>query len=225
MPSAMAAIASVHDAISIDSGGGLFACGPVGLPPASVDLTLEACLVEVNGQVVDSATGAAVMGHPAQALAMAANELGRRGLAIEPGWIVLTGGMTQAVDVPPTARWPCTSPASGRSSCPSATDHRSCRLTPTTLNPWTGRPLLGIPPIPDTQRLCSATPGGTSSVPVSQDSRSSGEVLWIVAAVYSGIRPVEAASLAYKTEITSHEPTGTRATYRRTAALARSGST
>ena len=62
-------------------------------------------------------------------------------------------------------------------------------------------------------------------MPVSQDSRSSGEVLWIVAAVYSGIRPVEAASLAYKTEITSHEPTGIRATYRRTAALARSGST
>jgi 2-oxo-3-hexenedioate decarboxylase len=103
MPSALAAIGSVHGAISIgltDSGGGLFACGPVGLPSGSVDLTLEACLVEVNGQVVDSATGAAVMGHPAQALAAAANELGRRGLAIEPGWIVLTGGMTEAIEVP-----------------------------------------------------------------------------------------------------------------------------
>jgi 2-oxo-3-hexenedioate decarboxylase len=100
MPSAMAAIASVHGAIFIDSEGGLFACGPVGLPPGSVDLTLEACLVELNGQVVDSATGAAVMGHPVQALALAANQLGRRGLAIEPGWIVLTGGMTEAVAVP-----------------------------------------------------------------------------------------------------------------------------
>jgi 2-oxo-3-hexenedioate decarboxylase len=100
MPSAMAAIASVHGAVSTDGGDGLFACGPAGLPPGSVDLTLEACLVEVNGQVVDSATGAAVMGHPAQALALAANELGRRGLAVEPGWLVLTGGMTQAVEVP-----------------------------------------------------------------------------------------------------------------------------
>jgi len=100
MPAAMAAIGSVHGAISIDSGGGLFACGPVARPPGSIDLTLEACLVEVNGRVVDSATGAAVMGHPAQALAAAANELGRRGLAIERGWIVLTGGMTQAVAVP-----------------------------------------------------------------------------------------------------------------------------
>ena len=100
VPSAMAAIAAVHGAVSTDSGEGLFVCGPVGLPPGSVDLTLEACLVEVNGQVIDSATGAAVMGHPAQALALAANELGRRGLAIEPGWIVLTGGMTQPVDLP-----------------------------------------------------------------------------------------------------------------------------
>jgi 2-oxo-3-hexenedioate decarboxylase len=100
VPSAMAAIASVHGAVSTESGDWLFACGPVGLPPGSVDLTLEACLVEVNGQVVDSATGAAVMGHPAQALALAANDLGRRGLAIEPGWVVLTGGLTRAVDVP-----------------------------------------------------------------------------------------------------------------------------
>jgi hypothetical protein len=56
MPSAMAAIASVHGAVSTESGDWLFTCGPVGLPPGSVDLTLEACLVEVNGQVVDSAT-------------------------------------------------------------------------------------------------------------------------------------------------------------------------
>jgi 2-oxo-3-hexenedioate decarboxylase len=41
-----------------------------------------------------------VQGHPAEALALAANDLGRRGLAIEPGWIVLTGGMTDAIAVP-----------------------------------------------------------------------------------------------------------------------------
>ena len=98
MPAAMAVIAAVHGAVSTDAG--FFACGPVGLPPGSVDLTLEACLVEVDGQVVDSATGAAVMGHPAQALAQAANQLGGRGLAIEPGWIVLAGGMTEPVTVP-----------------------------------------------------------------------------------------------------------------------------
>ena len=73
----------------------------MGLPPGLLDLTLEACLVEVDGHITDSATGAAVQGHPAEALALAANDLGRRGHAIEPGWIVLTGGMTDAVPIPP----------------------------------------------------------------------------------------------------------------------------
>ena len=34
-------------------------------------------------------------------MALAANDLGRRGLAIKPGRIVLTGGMADAVPAPP----------------------------------------------------------------------------------------------------------------------------
>jgi 2-oxo-3-hexenedioate decarboxylase len=91
---------TLPDVVADNASSGLFLTGPVGVPPAGLDLALEACLLEVNGQIVDSATGAAVQGHPAEALALAANELGRRGLTIEPGWIVLTGGMTDAVACP-----------------------------------------------------------------------------------------------------------------------------
>jgi 2-oxo-3-hexenedioate decarboxylase len=94
---------TLPDVVADNASAGSFVTGPVGRSPAELDLTLEACLVEVDGQIVDSATGAAVQGHPAEALALAANDLGRRGLAIEPGWIVLTGGMTDAVFVPPRA--------------------------------------------------------------------------------------------------------------------------
>jgi 2-oxo-3-hexenedioate decarboxylase len=87
------------DAVADNGSSGWLALGPVGAPADSLDLTLEACLLEVNGQVHDSATGAAV--HPAAALAGAANDLGRRGLALEPGWIVATGGLTGAVPCPP----------------------------------------------------------------------------------------------------------------------------
>jgi len=118
---ALAAVGSVHagmevidsryrdfrftlpDVVADNASSGFFVTGPVGVPPAALDLALEACLLEVDGQVVDSATGAAVQGSPAQALALAANGLSRRGLVIEPGWIVLTGGMTDAVAVPPGA--------------------------------------------------------------------------------------------------------------------------
>lgn len=84
------------DVIADNASSGAFVTGPVSLPPSDLDLSLEAVLVEVGGQVVDSATGAAVQGHPGEALALAANDLATRGHAIEPGWIVLTGGMTDA---------------------------------------------------------------------------------------------------------------------------------
>jgi 2-oxo-3-hexenedioate decarboxylase len=91
------------DVAADNASSGAFVTGPVGLPPAALNLALEAALVEVDGQVVDSATGAAVQGHPGEALALAANELAKRGHALEPGWIVLTGGMTDAVPSPPGA--------------------------------------------------------------------------------------------------------------------------
>lgn len=62
-----------------------------------LDLALEPCVLEVDGRVVDTATGAAVQGHPAQALAAAANDLGKRGHGLREGWLVLTGGLTDAV--------------------------------------------------------------------------------------------------------------------------------
>lgn len=89
------------DVVADNASSGAFVTGPVGLPPSPLDLCLEAVLVEVGGEIVDSATGAAVQGHPGEALALAANELAKRGRAIEEGWIVLTGGMTDAVPIPP----------------------------------------------------------------------------------------------------------------------------
>lgn len=95
---------TLPDVVADNASSGLFVTGPVAVAPEPLDLALEACVLEVDGQVVDSATGAAVQGHPAEALALAANVLAERGLAIEVGWIVLTGGMTDAVNLPPGAR-------------------------------------------------------------------------------------------------------------------------
>ena len=95
---------SAMDATADNASSGRYVSGPVVRRPADLDLALEACLLEVDGEVVDSATGAAVYGHPAEALAFAANSLAPRGLAIEAGWVVLTGGMTDAVPVHPGAR-------------------------------------------------------------------------------------------------------------------------
>jgi 2-oxo-3-hexenedioate decarboxylase len=95
---------TLPDAVADNGSSAFFSVGPVGMPPSSLDLSLEATLLEVDGQIVDTATGAAVQGHPAEALALAANTLASRGLALEPGWLVLTGGMTDAVPLRPGSR-------------------------------------------------------------------------------------------------------------------------
>ncbi|MGW6358114.1 2-keto-4-pentenoate hydratase [Streptomyces sp. NPDC055092] len=89
------------DVVADNASSSRFIMSPTALDPRGLDLALEACLLSVDGEVVDSATGAAVQGHPAEALALAANSLAERGIAIEPGWLVLTGGLTDAVFVEP----------------------------------------------------------------------------------------------------------------------------
>jgi len=64
-----------------------------------VDLRTLGVVMEINGQAVSIGAGAAVLGHPAAAIAMLANHLGRRGEEIPAGTMILSGGVTEAVSV------------------------------------------------------------------------------------------------------------------------------
>jgi 2-oxo-3-hexenedioate decarboxylase len=76
-----------------------FVVGGQALPPERVDLRTMGVVMEKNGQVVALGAGAAVLGHPAAAVAMLANYLGRRGQEIPAGTLILSGGVTEAVAV------------------------------------------------------------------------------------------------------------------------------
>ncbi|MFI5608306.1 hypothetical protein [Amycolatopsis sp. NPDC051903] len=82
---ALSAVSHVYGGLAILSDGEVEAVrlGPVGVVPAGLDLTLEAVLLEADGQIVDTATGAA-LGHPADALANAGGA----------GRLVVTDGLT-----------------------------------------------------------------------------------------------------------------------------------
>ncbi|MCE7004779.1 4-oxalocrotonate decarboxylase [Kibdelosporangium philippinense] len=90
---------TLPDVVADNASSGAFVTGPIAREVEGFDLAAEACSLEVDSNVVDTATGAAVQGHPAEAIALAANDLGRRGRRMRAGWIVLTGGMTDAVPV------------------------------------------------------------------------------------------------------------------------------
>ncbi|OKJ94698.1 4-oxalocrotonate decarboxylase [Streptomyces sp. CB03234] len=95
---------TLPDVVADNASSAAFVVGSLVRAPGDTDLVREACELEVDGRVVDRATGAAVQGDPAAALALAANSLGARGLALEPGWIVLSGALTDAVPVGPGSR-------------------------------------------------------------------------------------------------------------------------
>ena len=76
-----------------------FVVGGRPLRPSEVDLRTVGLVLEKNGQPVALGAGAAVLGHPAAAIAMLANHLGRRGQEIPAGTLILSGGATEAVAV------------------------------------------------------------------------------------------------------------------------------
>src|SRR3989441_11899651 len=66
---------------------------------AELDLRTIGVVLEKNGEIVAMAAGAAVLGHPAAAIAMLANKLVERGEQIPAGTLVMTGGGTEAIPV------------------------------------------------------------------------------------------------------------------------------
>jgi len=64
-----------------------------------LDLRSVGIVLEKNGEPVSFGAGAAVLGHPATAIAMLANHLGARDQEIPAGMLILSGGITEAISV------------------------------------------------------------------------------------------------------------------------------
>jgi 2-oxo-3-hexenedioate decarboxylase len=75
--------------------------GQTEVSPAGIDLRLQGMVLEKNGALADSGTGAAVLGHPASAVAWLANKLAEHGEALEPGDLVMPGSPCEALFVAP----------------------------------------------------------------------------------------------------------------------------
>jgi 2-oxo-3-hexenedioate decarboxylase len=71
------------------------------VPPAGIDLRLVGVVLEHNGEVVSTASGAASLGHPAAAVAWLVRALAAEGEGLRAGEVVLSGGLTAAVPVAP----------------------------------------------------------------------------------------------------------------------------
>jgi 2-oxo-3-hexenedioate decarboxylase len=65
--------------------------------PDKFDLDLLGVTLSINGEIKELGAGAAVLGHPAEAIAMLANMLSRRGEKVRKGDVILSGAITSAI--------------------------------------------------------------------------------------------------------------------------------
>lgn len=76
-----------------------FVAGGQARDPRELDLRTIGVVFEKNGEVIATGAGAAVLGHPANSVAMLANMLAARGEHIPAGTFIMTGAGTEAVAV------------------------------------------------------------------------------------------------------------------------------
>jgi 2-keto-4-pentenoate hydratase len=92
---------TLADVIADNASGAGFLMGGQASDPAGIDLRLTGVVLEKNGELVATAAGAAVLGHPAAAVAWLARSLAARGRGLKAGQIVLSGALTEAIAVEP----------------------------------------------------------------------------------------------------------------------------
>jgi 2-oxo-3-hexenedioate decarboxylase len=89
---------TMPDVVADNTSAGRYLVGPA-VPAAGLDLRLIGVVLEHNGEVVATASGAAALGHPAAAVAWLVRSLATENEGLRAGDVVLSGGLTAAVPV------------------------------------------------------------------------------------------------------------------------------
>ncbi|MGD9985866.1 2-keto-4-pentenoate hydratase [Pseudonocardia sp.] len=91
---------TMADVVADNTSAARFVVGtPV--PLDGIDLRVVGVVLEHNGEVVATASGAASLGHPAAAVAWMVRRMAADGEGLHAGDVVLSGGLTAAVPVSP----------------------------------------------------------------------------------------------------------------------------
>jgi len=70
--------------------------------PKGLDLRLLGMLLEINGEIMATGSGAAVLGHPADSVAWLVNKMAEMGAGgLEEGDLVMAGGLVEAYPIEP----------------------------------------------------------------------------------------------------------------------------
>lgn len=89
----------IQDTVADNASCGVFVIGKDRVDAQTIDLAVCGMVIEKNGEVVATGAGAAALGHPANAVAWLANELGARGIPLKAGEPILSGSLAPLIPV------------------------------------------------------------------------------------------------------------------------------
>lgn len=89
----------IQDTVADNASCGVLTLGGVRRSPRDIDLALAGMVLEKNGEIISTSTGASVQGSPVNAVAWLANTLGRLGIGLKAGDIILSGSQSPLVPV------------------------------------------------------------------------------------------------------------------------------
>ena len=89
----------IQDTVADNASSGAFVLGSGVRDPRSIDLALVGMTLEKNGELVGTGAGAAALGHPLNSVAWLANTLGKLGVCLRAGEIILSGALSALVPV------------------------------------------------------------------------------------------------------------------------------
>jgi 2-oxopent-4-enoate/cis-2-oxohex-4-enoate hydratase len=84
---------NIQDTVADNASCGVFVLGDALVDPRRVDLLTCGMVLEKNGEIVGTGAGAAALGSPVNAVVWLANTLGRHGIPLEAGEVVLSGSL------------------------------------------------------------------------------------------------------------------------------------
>lgn len=92
---------TLPDVIADQTSAARVAIGNDGVSPRDVDLADVECVFTVDGQETGRATGEALLGSPAECVAMLVRHLDRYDRGLEAGWVIMAGAPTSACPLAP----------------------------------------------------------------------------------------------------------------------------
>ncbi len=83
----------IEDTVADNASSGLFILGDQAVSPRKVDLTTCGMVVEKNGVIISTGAGAAAMNNPVNCVVWLANTLGKFGIGLKAGEVILSGAL------------------------------------------------------------------------------------------------------------------------------------